>query len=78
MICTTKLGVKDYVCKTDSRDVEVCWEYAEDPDPPASLEFLEAAEQFMEDQHMTMVLPLTVPAALDLYVDITTYFDQQI
>ena len=38
-------------------------QYAEEPDPPASLEFLEAVETIMDDQHLRM--PNTVQEALN-------------
>ena len=72
------IGAKDYLCEVDIRDTGVCWEYTEDPDPPASLEYLEAVKQFMENSGQSLALPHTIFAALDLYVDLITYFDQQI
>ena len=47
MNCTSRLpyvgtptGIQDYLCQLDARATE---DYAEEPDPPASLEFLQVA-----------------------------------
>lgn len=64
------------MCNTNDRDIQECRKYTEDPGPPASLEFLEAVKQLLMESHRTLALPLTVTEALDLYVDITTFFDQ--
>ena len=62
----------------DSRDLNICLEYAEDPDPPASLEFLEVCKSYMETsvEYRDLSLPNTVCRALDLYIDLISYIDQ--
>lgn len=72
------IGVQDYICCISNRDVNVCLEYTEDPDPPASLDFLELAKNFMENssEYANLSLPTTIAAALNLYVDLTVYFDE--
>ncbi len=56
----------------------MCLEYTEDPDPPASLDFLELVKNFMENssEYANLSLPTTIAAALNLYVDLTVYFDE--
>ena len=69
-------GTQDYLCSVNSGDLNVCCCYSEDPGPPVSMEFLELAKHFMENNGYTLNLPQTVPAAINLYVDLTTYIDQ--
>lgn len=56
----------------------MCLEYAEEPDPPASVDFLELSKIYMENStdHGDLSLPGTISEALDLYVDLTAYFDE--
>ncbi len=49
-------------------------EYAELPDPPASLQFLQAAQRIMDDNNISM--PSNVDEALDFYVTLTTIIEQ--
>ena len=67
------VGTRDYVCGIDSRDIPPASQYAEVPDPPASLEFLEMALMLMNEQGVTM--PSTISEALDLYVTLTTIIE---
>ena len=43
------LGAQDYMCGIDNRDIPPASEYAEIPDPPASLDFLELALMLMNE-----------------------------
>ena len=66
-------GTQDYVCAVDSRDIRQASEYAEEPDPPASLEFLQVALLLMNEQGLAM--PNTISEALNLYVVLTTLIE---
>ena len=66
-------GVQDYICPTDPRDVTTALQYAEEPDPPCSLEFLEMARDVMNAHHISF--PNTISAAVDLYVTLTTILE---
>lgn len=55
------LGVQDYLCPLDPRDLATVHQ---PPDPPASLEFLEAAKCIMDDNHLQ--LANDVESALNL------------
>lgn len=68
-------GAQDYACGIDSRDIPVASEYAEIPDPPGSLEFLQMALMLMNDQGLTM--PNTIPEALSLYITLTTIIEAE-
>jgi hypothetical protein len=41
-------GTRNYISPTTYRDLQVANNYAEEPDPPATLSFLLAAEQLMQ------------------------------
>ena len=72
------VGTKEYLCPVRQNDLDVCEEYAEEADPPVSIEFLEAVKQYMESNtsYSILALPQTITSALDFYVNVTTYFDQ--
>ena len=55
----------------------MCFGYTEEPDPPASIEFLEIAKNYMlqSNDYRDLSLPMTISSALDLYVDLTTFID---
>ena len=70
------IGNEDYLCQLDVRDLPTVHQYAESPDPIASVEFLQAAKSIMEDNNMHM--PNTIEEAMNLYVLLTTTFEQYI
>lgn len=47
--------------------------YAEDPDPPGSLEFLNMALSVMREHHLSF--PTSVKQAIDLFVTMTHILD---
>ena len=55
-------GVQDYICPADPRDVTTALQYAEEPDPLCSLEFLEMARYVMNVHHI--LFPDTLSAAI--------------
>ena len=59
----------------DNRDIPVAEEYIEEPDPPGSLEFLEAAQTMMDQEQLGM--PNTVQEALNLYVVLTATIEER-
>lgn len=71
------IGTEDYLCPLDTRDLPSAYQYAEAPDPPASLEFLQAAKCIMADNNI-LYMPTSIQSALNLYVVLTTTFEQYI
>ena len=69
-------GVEDRLCQLNSRDLPTVYQYAQPPDPPASLEFLQAAKQIMDSNNLDM--PISIKEALDLYVILTTTIEQHV
>ena len=63
------IGVQDYICEVDARDIPQVENYAEAPDPPASLEFLQLAQLIMDANSLQM--PRSIEQAIDLYVTLT-------
>ena len=70
------LGAQYYMCGTDSTDIPPASEYAEIPDPPASLDFLELALMLMNEH--TLSMPKTIAEALDLYVSLVAIIEAEI
>ena len=65
--------VQDYICPTDPRDETTALQYAEEPDPPCSLEFLQMVRDVMNTHHISF--QNTISAAVDLYVTLTTILE---
>ena len=63
---TTLIGSKNYLCPLDARDLISAQQYAEAPDPIASLEFLQAAKGIMED-HNIDIMPNNVESAMECF-----------
>ena len=55
------------------RDLTVAEQYTEEPDPPASLQFLEMVKELMNQNNLTF--PKSVNEAVDLYVTLTTMIE---
>ena len=64
------------MCGIDSRDIPPASEYAEIPDPPASLDFLQLALMLMNEQGLNM--PSTISEALNLYVTLITIIEAEV
>lgn len=58
-------GTVNYLYAVSSQDLQVSMNYAEVPDPPASLPFLETANELMLEQGLQF--PGTVEEAMSLY-----------
>ena len=69
-------GVQDYLCPLDTHDLPTALEYAKPPDPPACLEFLEAAKCIMDENNLR--LANDIESAMDMYVILTTTFEQHV
>ena len=59
----------------DVRDIPVANEHADKPDPPGSLQFLEATQLIMNQQHLSM--PSSVEEALNLYIVLITTIEER-
>lgn len=68
-------GVEDYLCPLDPADLPTVCQYAKEPEPPGSFDFLQMAKRIMQD-HYYDDLPDTVEGALDLYITLTTTVEQ--
>ena len=66
----THAGTRDYISPTNYQDLQMAKNYAEEPDPPASLSFLLAAQQLMQ-QH-SLHFPQNIHEAICLYVELVT------
>ena len=51
----------------------VCRDYAEEPDPPASLEFLQAVNELMV--HRGLLFPDSIRDAMLLYAELVSLLD---
>ena len=71
---TLHAGVQDYLCPLDVRDLQTVFQYTIQPDPPASLEFLQAVKCIMENNHLQ--LASDIESALEFYVILTTTLEQ--
>ena len=56
-------------------DLHIAKRYAEEPDPPASLDFLQAANEVMTTQ--ALEFPATIEDAVLLYSDLVAFFEAQ-
>ena len=54
-----------------STDLQIVKRYAEEPDPPASLQFLEAANEIMRAKQLEF--PVTIEDAISPYNDLVTF-----
>ena len=61
----------------DARDISVSEDYAEEPDPPASLEFLQVAKLVM-DADSSLQMPISIEQAIDLYISLTCTIEAHI
>ena len=65
----THAGVSNYACVVNVHDMQVCNGYAEEPDPPAPLEFLLAVDELM------VQLPSSIKDAILLYTELVTILE---
>lgn len=53
----------------------MAWRYATTPDPPASLEFLQMAQEVMD--HYNLSFPLNVEDAINLYIELVVHIEAE-
>ena len=70
------LGTTNYLCSINTPDLQVAKLYAEEPDPPVSLMFLEAANELMVAHGL--LFPVTVQDAVCVYAELVGLFEAQI
>ena len=58
------------------RDIGIVQNYAEEPDPPAPLEFLEAADALMAENNIHF--PQTVLDAIDVHITVVSFMESEI
>ena len=63
------------MCSLGSMDLHIAKRYAEEPDPPASHDFLQAANEVMTTQ--ALEFPATIEDAVLLYSDLVAFFEAQ-
>jgi len=66
-------GTVNYLCTVSSRDLHISMNYAEIPDPPASLSFLETANELMMEHGLQF--PGTVEDAMSSYDELVALFE---
>ena len=66
-------GTINYICAVNHRDLHVAKTYIEEPDPPAPLAFLQAANELM--MRRTLHFPQTVREAMSVYAELVTVMD---
>ena len=64
------VGTCNYLCDVNRRDLHVCRNYAEEPDPPAPLSFLQAANELIVQRGLEF--PQTVGDAMSMYAELVT------
>ena len=64
-------GTSNYVCAVDHNDMRLCRGFAEEPDPPASLEFLQAVNELVI-QRALVFPPETTRDAVLLYAELVS------
>ena len=69
-------GTTNYICPVSSRDLHIAISYAEVPDPPALLPFLEAANELMMEQGLRF--PGTVEDDMSLYGELVALFEARV
>ncbi len=63
-------GTHNYKCDVSPQEVQYIQQFTSSPHPPAPLEFLELAQEIMNEQSLTM--PNNALQALDLYIELST------
>lgn len=63
------------MCSISTSDIQICKAYAEEPDPPASLLFLQAANELMTTHGLQF--PVTIEDAVCLYTELVTLIESQ-
>ena len=69
-------GTVNYLCAISSRDLHISKNYAEVPDPPASLPFLERANELMMEHGLQF--PGTVEDAMSLYGELIAFLEARV
>ena len=72
-ISTLIVGTINYMSPVSTRDFQVSDTYSEEPDPPASLAFLEAANAYIIEHNLQF--PNSVQDAILLYVELVAFFE---
>lgn len=68
MFIITFVGTQSYIQTVNADDLNYVQQYATNPGPPGTLEFLQAAQIVMEDHNLHF--PSTIPEALDFYLEL--------
>ena len=70
------LDTVNYLCATNMRDIQVAKQYAEVPDPPGSLEFLQVAYELMTEHQLDF--PQTIEDAMCLYAELVALIEAEL
>ena len=69
-------GYRNCICPTNLRDLGAVQSYTEEPDPPASLEFLEAAHTLMTANNI--IFPENIADAINVYISLVSLIESDI
>lgn len=72
----TLLGAENYLQPVDNDDLLYVQRYAVEPGPPASYEFLMAADILMSENNLQM--PTSVEEALDFYIKLKCLLNAEV
>ena len=64
------IGTRSYICSVSPQDLQYIWQYTSTADPPAPLDFLDAAEVIMEEKSLHM--PTNTSEALSLFIELVS------
>jgi len=67
------LGAVNCLCPANSRDLITSEEYSEEPDPPGSLPFLEAANELMIEHELQF--PESIEDAVSVYAELVVLME---
>ncbi len=76
LLCLLTAGTQDFLCGVRAADVTSAKQYADIPDPPASLEFLELVQMLMEEHNVQF--PRTVGDAMEFYVQMVQFIEDEL
>ncbi len=70
------LGTQEFLCGVRAADVTCAKQYADIPDPPDSLEFLELVQMLMEEHNVQFTR--TVGDAMEFYVQMVQFIEDEL
>lgn len=75
IIISTSLGTVSYLCGENRQDLHAAQQYAEVPDPPGSLAFLQMVNELMTEH--SLHFPQTTEDAICLYAELVVLVEAE-